>query len=244
MRTLKLTVAYDGSAYHGFQKQPGLETVQGVLEEVLCKLCGEQITTAGSGRTDANVHALEQTITLTTNGRIPVRNIVRAAASLLPNDIVVTSAEEMPEGFHARFSAKGKRYKYRLVVSEFDSPFLVKYAWQIRDKINLSAMNKAAEYLLGPHDFSAFRSSGSVDGDPVKTIYKAEWEDKGGEYIFTIEGDGFLYHMVRNIVWSLVQVGIGKRTEEDFLAELNSKRTEFLNEPAPAEGLYLAKVFY
>ncbi|MDO4178690.1 MAG: tRNA pseudouridine(38-40) synthase TruA [Phascolarctobacterium sp.] len=244
MRTLKLTVAYDGSAYHGFQKQPGLVTVQGVLEEVLCKLCGEEIATAGSGRTDANVHALEQTVTLKTNGRIPVKNIVRAAASLLPNDIVVISAEEMSEGFHARFSAKGKRYQYRLVVNEHDSPFLVKYAWQIREAIDIKAMNKAAEYLLGSHDFSAFRSSGSIDGDPVKTIYSAKWTCKGEEFIFTIEGDGFLYHMVRNIVWSLVQVGLGKRTPENFLTELHSHRTEFLNEPAPAQGLYLAKVFY
>lgn len=244
MRTLKLTVAYDGSAYHGFQKQPGLVTVQGVLEEVLCKLCGEEISTFGSGRTDANVHALGQIVTLKTNGRIPIRNIVRASASLLPADIVVINAEEMPDGFHARFSAKGKRYQYRLVVNEIDSPFLVKYAWQIREKVNIQNMNKAAEYLLGSHDFSAFRSSGSVDNDPVRTIYKAHWEEKGGEYLFAIEGDGFLYHMVRNIVWSLVQVGIGKRTPEDFLAELNSKRTEFLNEPAPPQGLYLDKVFY
>lgn len=244
MRTLKLTVAYDGSAYHGFQKQPGLVTVQGVLEEVLCKLCGEEISTAGSGRTDANVHALEQTVTLRTNGRIPVKNIVRAAASLLPADIVVLAAEEMPEGFHARFSAKGKRYQYRLVVNEQNSPFLVKYAWQIRETVDIEAMNKAAEYLLGSHDFSAFRSSGSVDTDPVRTIYSAKWEAKNGEYVFSIEGDGFLYHMVRNIVWSLVQIGIGKREPSDFLAELNSNRTEFLNEPAPPQGLYLAKVFY
>lgn len=244
MRTLKLTVAYDGSAYHGFQKQPGLTTVQGVLEEVLCKLCGEEVSTAGSGRTDANVHALEQTVTLRTNGRIPVKNIVRASASLLPADIVVIAAEEMPEGFHARFSAKGKRYQYRLISNSFDSPFLVKYAWQIREKVNVAAMNKAAEYLLGAHDFSAFRSSGSVDSDPVRTIYKAVWQEQGGEYLFTIEGDGFLYHMVRNIVWSLVQVGIGRREPSDFLAELNSNRTEFLNEPAPPQGLYLAKVFY
>ena len=98
--------------------------------------------------------------------------------------------------------------------------------------------------LTGSHDFSAFRSSGSVDGDPVRTIYKAEWQQVGNEYTFTIEGDGFLYHMVRNIVWSLVQVGLGKRRVEDFLAELNSSRTEFLNEPAPAQGLYLVKVYY
>ena len=118
------------------------------------------------------------------------------------------------------------------------------YAWQMREPINLEAMNEAAKNLLGSHDFSAFRSAGSVDGDPVRTIYKAEWNQVGKEYTFTIEGDGFLYHMVRNIVWSLVQVGLGKRRVEDFLAELNSSRTEFLNEPAPAQGLYLVKVYY
>ena len=244
MRTLKLTVTYDGSAYHGFQKQPGLVTIQGVLEEALSKMCGEPVHIHGSGRTDANVHAYEQTISLRTNGSIPLKNIVRASRSLLPGDIVVISAEEVPMDFHARFSAKGKQYQYRLVVNEFDSPFLMKYAWQIREPINLEAMNEAAKNLLGSHNFSAFRSAGSVDGDPVRTIYKAEWQQVGNEYTFTIEGDGFLYHMVRNIVWSLVQVGLGKRRVEDFLAELNSSRTEFLNEPAPAQGLYLVKVYY
>ena len=244
MRTLKLTVTYDGSAYHGFQKQPGLVTIQGVLEEALSKMCGEPVHIHGSGRTDANVHAYEQTISLRTNGSIPLKNIVRASRSLLPGDIVVISAEEVPMDFHARFSAKGKQYQYRLVVNEFDSPFLMNYAWQIREPINLEAMNEAAKNLLGSHDFSAFRSAGSVDGDPVRTIYKAEWKQVGKEYTFTIEGDGFLYHMVRNIVWSLVQVGLGKRRVEDFLAELNSSRTEFLNEPAPAQGLYLVKVYY
>ena len=244
MRTLKLTVTYDGSAYHGFQKQPGLVTIQGVLEEALSKMCGEPVHIHGSGRTDANVHAYEQTISLRTNGSIPLKNIVRASRSLLPGDIVVISAEEVPMDFHARFSAKGKQYQYRLVVNEFDSHFLMKYAWQIREPINLEAMNEAAKNLLGSHDFSAFRSAGSVDGDPVRTIYKAEWQQVGNEYTFIIEGDGFLYHMVRNIVWSLVQVGLGKRRVEDFLAELNSSRTEFLNEPAPAQGLYLVKVYY
>lgn len=244
MRTIKLVVAYDGSGYHGFQKQKDYVTVQSVLEEVLEKLCGERVVTAGSGRTDAGVHALAQTVTFTTNGRIPCANMVRAAASLLPKDIVLLSAEEMPEGFHARFSAQWKTYQYRLLVSEHANPFKVRYAWQLRTPLNMKAMNEAAALLIGTHDFSAFRSSGSVNSSPIKTIYAAQWQQCGEELVFRISGDGFLYHMVRNLVWSLVQVGAGKRTVQDFAAELKAQRCEFLNEPAPPEGLYLEKVGY
>ncbi len=237
-------IAYDGSGYHGFQKQKNAVTVQARLEEVLCRLCGEKIVTAGSGRTDTGVHALAQTVTFTTNGRIPCANIVRACSTMLPDDITVISAEEMPEGFHARFSARWKRYRYRILVNGYDSPFEAKYAWQMREELNLGAMQEAAAMLAGTHDFSAFRSAGSVDGSPVKTIYEAEWKRQGCEYTFSVAGDGFLYHMVRNLVWSMVQVGLGKRTPDDFAAELRSGRCEFLNEPAPPQGLYLEEVFY
>lgn len=244
MRTIKIVVAYDGSGYHGFQKQKDILTVQGVVEVVLAKLCGEAVVTAGSGRTDAGVHALAQTLTFTTNGRIPCANMVRAAASLLPPDIVLVSAEEVAEGFHARFSAKWKTYEYKLLVNEHDNPFMVRYAWQLREQLDVKAMNEAAQLLLGTHDFSAFRSTGSVDSSPIKTIYAAQWQHCGEEIIFRISGDGFLYHMVRNLVWSLVQVGLGRRSSDDFAAELAAQRCEFLNEPAPAQGLYLAQVGY
>lgn len=244
MRTIKLVVAYDGSAYHGFQKQKTVRTVQGVLEEVLTKLCGGSVVTAGSGRTDAGVHALAQTVTFATEGRIPCANLVRAAASLLPSDIVLISAEDVAAGFHARFSAKWKTYHYKLLVNEHANPFMVRYAWQLRRQLDVAAMNAAAEMLLGTHDFGAFRSSGSVDCSPVKTIYEARWQQQGQELLFIISGDGFLYHMVRNLVWSLVQVGLGKRTKDDFAAELAAQRCEFLNEPAPPQGLYLAHVGY
>ena len=244
MRTIKIVVAYDGSGYHGFQKQKDILTVQGVVEEVLAKLCGEAVVTAGSGRTDAGVHALAQTLTFTTNGRIPCANMVRAAASLLPPDIVLVSAEEVAEGFHARFSAKWKTYEYKLLVNEHDNPFMVRYAWQLREQLDVKAMNEAAQLLLGTHDFSAFRSTGSVDSSPIKTIYAVQWQQRGEEIIFRISGDGFLYHMVRNLVWSLVQVGLGRRSSDDFAAELAAQRCEFLNEPAPAQGLYLAQVGY
>ena len=244
MRTIKLVVAYDGSCYHGFQKQKDYETIQSILEEKLAMLCGERVVIAGSGRTDAGVHALAQTVTFTTNGRIPCANIVRASRSLLPRDIVVLSAEEMPEGFHARFSACWKVYQYRVLCATHANPFRIRYTWQMQNELDAAAMNEAAQMLLGTHDFSAFRSSGSVDSPPIKTIYEAGWHRDGSELVFRIAGDGFLYHMVRNIVWSLVQVGLGKRTKEDFAAELCAQRCEFLNEPAPAEGLYLEEVCY
>lgn len=244
MRTIKLVVAYDGSCYHGFQKQKDYDTIQSILEEKLAMLCGERVVIAGSGRTDAGVHGLAQTVTFTTNGRIPCANMVRASRSLLPRDIVVLSAEEMPEGFHARFSACWKAYEYRVLCGAQPDPFRMRYTWQMPNELNVAAMNAAALLLLGTHDFSAFRSSGSVDSSPIKTIYEAAWRREGRELVFRIAGDGFLYHMVRNIVWSLVQVGLGKRTEADFAAELRAKRCEFLNEPAPAEGLYLAEVCY
>ena len=244
MRTIKLVVAYDGSCYHGYQKQKDYDTIQSILEEKLALLCGERVSIAGSGRTDAGVHALAQTVTFTTNGRIPCANIVRASRSLRPRDIVVLRAEEMPEGFHARFSACWKVYQYRVLCGAFANPFRVRYTWQLANELNLVAMNEAAALLLGTHDFSAFRSSGSVDSSPIKTIYAAAWHKEGSELVFRIAGDGFLYHMVRNIVWSLVQVGLGRRTKEDFAAELEAQRCEFLNEPAPAEGLYLEEVGY
>lgn len=244
MRTIKLKVAYDGSGYHGFQKQKHGQTVQNKLEEVLSLLCNEPITTMGSGRTDAGVHALEQTVSFCTEGRIPCKNIVRAAARLLPPDIVILEAVEVEEDFHARYSAKGKTYLYKIAVNEMDSPFLYRYAWQLREELDLEAMNRAAALLLGTHDFSAFRSAGSVETDPNRTMTRAEWQKTSEGYSFRITGDGFLYHMVRNLVWSLVQVGLGKRKVEDFQAELNSGRCEFLNEPAPACGLYLEQVEY
>ena len=245
MRTIKLIIAYDGSNYHGFQKQPHGNTIQNVLDEFLSKVCGEKIITHGSGRTDAGVHALGQVISFETNGRIPCANIIRASASMLPQDIVILSAEDAAEDFEARFSAKRKEYGYRVVIKPQRDPFLVKYAWQIEAMPDVEAMNRAAKALLGTHDFTAFRSTGSVDNDPVRTIYQAEWklvDEK--ELRFAIAGDGFLYHMVRNIVWSLLQVGLGKRTEASFAQELDSKRCEFLNSPAPACGLYLEYVGY
>lgn len=244
MRNIRLVVAYDGSNYHGFQKQKRELTVQGVLEETLSKLCGGMVTVHGSGRTDAGVHALAQTVSFRTSGRIPTENIVRAAASLLPSDIAVLSACEVSPDFHARFSAHWKRYGYRIVCNEYNDPFLVRYAWQLREKPDVQAMNGAAAQLVGTHDFSAFRSGGRAEDSSVRTIYEAFWDDRGGELYFRIAGNGFLYHMVRNIVWMLIQLGTGRYAEADFLKQLLVNGGHFVGAPAPAAGLYLERVFY
>ncbi len=244
MRNIKLEIAYDGSDYHGFQRQKEERTVQGVLEEVLSKLCAEKITLAGSGRTDAGVHALTQTVSFKTSGSIPTENIVRASAALLPADMAVLSACEKDADFHARFSAKWKCYGYRIICNERDNPFFVRYAWQLRERPSAELMNRAASLLVGTHDFADFRSSGSVTGNSVRSIYHACWEDKSDELYFRIAGDGFLYHMVRNIVWTLVQIGSGKYSIEEFAARLELPQGSFSGAPAPACGLYLERVFY
>ena len=232
MRTFKLTVAYDGSGYHGFQRQPRDITVQQVLEDALSRITGENVVLAGSGRTDSGVHARGQVVSFTTGCGIPAANLKRAMNSILPPDITVIASQEAEEGFHARFS-------------DYD-PFIRNYAWQMQNtKLNIEAMNMAAGFLLGTHDFSFFRSSGSVQSSPVKTIYKAVWQEKvPGDLLFVIEGDGFLYRMVRNIVWNLAEAGLGRKSLEQFKEELDKAERHFKISPAPPQGLYLDYVGY
>ena len=246
MRTLKLTVAYDGSGYHGFQRQPNDITVQQVLEEALTRITGAAVTLAGSGRTDSGVHARGQVASFATACPIPAANLKKAMNSILPPDIAVMAAEEVQDGFHARYSAKWKRYCYRVVLNKDYDPFLRNFAWQMQNTaLDVAVMNNAAAYLLGTHDFSFFRSSGSVQTSPVKTIYKARWQEATpGDLLFTIEGDGFLYRMVRNIVWNLVEVGAARKSVERFKEELDAAARHFKISPAPPQGLYLDYVGY
>lgn len=246
MRTFKLTVAYDGSGYHGFQRQPRDITVQQVLEDALSRITGENVVLAGSGRTDSGVHARGQVVSFATGCGIPAANLKRAMNSILPPDITVIASQEAEEGFHARFSAKWKRYCYRIVLNGDYDPFIRNYAWQMQNtKLNIETMNMAAGFLLGTHDFSFFRSSGSVQSSPVKTIYKAVWKEKApGDLLFVIEGDGFLYRMVRNIVWNLAETGLGRKSLEQFKEELDKAERHFKISPAPPQGLYLDYVGY
>lgn len=243
-RNLKLTVAYDGSGYHGFQRQLNSLTVQQVLEEKLSSLMGEPVTVAGAARTDAGVHAYGQVITIRTNGAIPTDRIPAAARGLLPKDIAVLDATEMPDDFHARFSACGKLYVYRILNCASPDPILRSYVWQLDRPLDVETMNQALGLLVGEHDFGAFQSAGSSAKNPVRTLYSAKCIRQYERLEFQVHGNGFLYHMVRNVVGTVVNVGTGKNSLEDFLEIFSSRDRKLAGATAPATGLYLQEVFY
>ena len=243
-RRLKLTVAYDGTNYHGFQWQENALSIQEVLQKGLAKLFGHEVSLVPSGRTDTGVHACGQVISFTTTGAIPVDRIVLAASAVLPPDIIVQHAEEVAETFHARRDAVGKHYRYRILARAANDPFRERYVWQIREQLDLVAMQAAAGLLLGTHDFSSFRTSGSTPTHPVRTMYVAAFEQREDELLFDIIGDGFLYHMVRNIVGALVAAGRKKIAPADFGALLVRCDKQGAPAMAPARGLTLKHVFY
>ncbi len=243
-RNIKLLISYDGGNYHGFQRQNNSLAVQNVLEKKLEVLFGDTIEMAASGRTDAGVHAYGQVVNFFTDGTIPIERVVRAANSLLPNDIVVKAAEEADFEFSARHSAISKTYIYRIQQGEIADPFLRNYTWYIRSQLNLAAIQEALAYIVGEHDFSAFQAAGSVPMLPVRTIYEANCEQNGSIIEFSFFGNGFLYHMVRNIVGTLVNVGIGKTTPIRVKEIMDGKDRKKAGATAPAQGLYLKQVNY
>lgn len=244
MRTLKLTIAYDGTNYYGWQRQKNHVTVQQVLEESLAKLFAEPLNIAASGRTDTGVHAYGQVVSFSTSGKIPLENIVKAAKTVLPDAIAVLQAEQVEDNFHARYNAKAKQYLYRIIQTDLPNPFQVNYSWLIDKKLDVEKMQTAADLLIGTHDFSSFKASGSTPTQPVRTIYEAQWQSKGQELSFIIKGNGFLYHMVRNIVGTSVAVGLNQISVQDFADIFVAKNRKLAGKTAPAQGLYLAKVFY
>lgn len=215
-KNLKLTVAYDGSSYHGFQRQANAMTIQQVLEEALTALMGEPIVIAGSARTDAGVHAYGQTISFRTTGKVPTERIPIAMQGILPRDIAVLDAQHMPDDFHARFSAAGKLYSYRILNSALTDPLQRNYVWQLAKPLDLLAMQDVLRLLVGEQNFAAFQSAGSSAKSPVRTLYAATCDCQGGTLEFRFHGNGFLYHMVRNIVGTIVEVGLGKISPEKF----------------------------
>ncbi len=243
-RNLKLIVAYDGSGYHGFQRQLNALTVQQVLEEKLSFLLGETVAVAGAARTDAGVHAYGQVISLRTAGAIPVDRIPAAARGILPPDIAVLSAKTMADDFHARFSATGKTYQYRVLNSALPDPIARNYVWQVERALNVGLMNRALAMLVGENHFGAFQAAGSSARNPVRTLYAAKCERQGEQVEFMFHGNGFLYHMVRNIVGTVVDVGAGKIALTDFAAIFSGRDRKLAGVTAPPNGLYLKEVFY
>ena len=244
-RNICLLVAYDGTDYHGFQRQtPPVAAVQNVLEGALSRVFGDTIELAAAGRMDAGVHAAGQVVNFFTDGTIPVERVPRAVNSLLPPDIVVCRAFEADRDFSALHSAREKTYRYRILTGETPSPFLCRYAWHIRQPLDFAAMENAARILLGTHDFSSFRAAGGAPMSPVRTMTRAECSRDGRELSFVFTADGFLYHMVRNIVGTLADVGKGVLSPEDFASILAARDRNKASATAPAAGLCLVRVDY
>ena len=245
-RNIKLVLEYDGTNYHGWQSQQGsgVPTIQDALEEALRKLTKENIKTVSSGRTDAGVHALGHVANFPTESRIPAAAWAPALNRLLPPDIRILSSEEVPHDFHARFSATGKEYRYHVLLRPAPSALRRNHAWHIDRKLNLTAMRRAAAFLAGKHDFSAFRSAGCSAATPVRKIKKLAITKKGENIIFVLEADAFLMHMARNIVGTLVEVGLGRFTPDEVKRMLRSRDRTTAGRTAPASGLFLVSVFY
>jgi len=245
VRTINLIIEYDGSNYLGWQIQPKGHTIQGVIQDRLKRLTGEPLQLIGSGRTDAGVHALGQVAHFKTESRMDANTFQRALNSLLPEDIVIRRAEEVEADFHARRSAKSKIYEYRILNRSTPPAVDRQYVWHVPQKLNLDEMKKATHNLVGEHDFSAFRSVGSSTRSSVRNILRADWKrGKGGLLRFEIEASGFLKQMVRAIVGTLVEVGRGKISAQEFKKILDSKDRKEAGPTAPAQGLFLKEVRY
>lgn len=246
MKNIKLTLEYDGTNYHGWQSQAGSgqATIQETLELAIGKLTGEEVTTYSSGRTDAGVHALGHVANFHTESAIPSAAWAPALNHFLPEDIRVLSSEAAREDFHARYSAQGKLYKYRILNRRAPSALYRKYTWQVNKRLNLNNMRQAAACLVGKHDFSAFRSSGCGAKTPERTL-RALTIKKSGEFVeIFLEADAFLMHMARNIVGTLVDAGLGRCTADKVKQILESKDRMAAGKTAPSKGLYLAEVYY
>ena len=245
MRTLKLTVSYDGTNYAGWQRQANAVSVQQVLEEAFAPLVGGvPPTIAGASRTDAGVHALGQVASVNTDSELSVTAVWRALNVRLPADIRVTSVEEAALGFHARFRAVSKSYRYRMIVSQVLPPFDRLYAWHAPEPKKIALMRDAAARLVGKHDFASFQARGAFVKDTVRTIQRLELREHGDEIQIECDGDGFLRHMVRAIAGTLAEVGTGLRTPASIAGILHAKDRRAAGATAPACGLTLMSVRY
>lgn len=244
-RNIRLLLEYDGTGYHGWQRQADAATIQQTLEEALERLTGEKVALIGSGRTDAGVHARGQVANFRTHSVIPFRAFHQGLNSLLPKDIAVLEAAEAEPSFHARKSAQAKTYEYRILNRDNPSPLNRHYAWWIDRPLDLPAMAAAARVLPGEHDFTAFRASGSDNLNPVRRVLAAEWGGApGGWLTFTITATGFLRGMVRSLVGTMAEAGRGKAPPTILAELLGSGARHQAGPTAPPQGLYLVEVFY
>lgn len=265
VRNLKLILSYDGSEFAGWQVQPDRTTVQGTLASAIGRLTGENVLPQGSGRTDAGVHALGQVANFPTASPIPLENWTIALNDILPPAVRVLAATEAPADFHARKSARAKTYRYRIYRGAVCSPFVARYVWHFPFPLDETAMAEAAPVVAGEHDFTSFaavdpervermqeqreggtEAAGAGTGltSNVREIFSSTWERTGDELVYTVRGNGFLHHMVRNLVGTFVLTGKGSLRREDFADILAARQRSAAGPTAPASGLFLVGVEY
>ena len=250
MRNLKITLSYDGAEFSGWQIQPHAITVQGTVASVIGRITGEKVLPQGSGRTDAGVHALAQVMTFVTESSVPTENFLKAMNDILPAAIRVLEVTEAPTDFHARHSAHAKTYRYRIYRGPICPPFLARYVWHYPYPLDEEAMARAAGVVTGEHDFTSFAAvdpERGKDDHPVsnvRRIFSSTWHRSGGELLYEVRGNGFLHHMVRNLVGTFILVGKGTLQIDYVTRILEARSRSAAGATAPASGLYLVNVEY
>ncbi len=244
MINIKLVIEYVGTHYHGWQRQPLLPTLQGILEGCIAKISGEKVNLIGAGRTDAGVHALGQVANFKTGSRLKANEWQNALNALLPEDTIILKAQEVDESFHARRSARSKTYQYRILNRRTPSAILASMTWHIPVPLNLHSMRAADRALVGYHDFTSFCGKAGTAKTTHARLFRLSIQCQQDLILITVNGTNFLQHMVRNIVGTLVQVGIGKLSPERMCGILEAKDRRRAGPTAPPHGLFLVRVNY
>ena len=249
MRNIRITLAYDGTDFHGWQRQPDAPTIQGCLEEAIEALTGAPAPVCGSGRTDAGVHAAEQVANFHTASTIPCANLVKALNDRLPSTVRVISAEEASPTFHARFDVRRKTYRYRILIRPVCSPFLGRFVCHFPYPLDIERMAEAVGLFEGEHDFASFAAAGEEEEEGkscVRTIFRSRsfWRPAASMLVYEVTGNGFLRYMVRNIVGTLIEVGTGRFGPRDISRIIAARDRTQAGPTAPAQGLCLMRVEY
>jgi tRNA pseudouridine38-40 synthase len=244
VRRFKLILEYEGTGYHGWQVQPGLPTIQGLVQAALARIAGSPVPVTGAGRTDAGVHAFGQVASFAADLRLDPLTLRRALNATLPRDIVVCGVEEAPPDFDARRSARSKTYRYTILRRDYPSAWLARHSLYVPHGLDVEAMTQAARTVIGTHDFSAFRAATCAAATPVRSVVDASWRVAGDLLHFEITANAFLQHMVRIILGTLLEAGRGKRTPSEVATILASRERRRAGKTAPPHGLCLVEVHY
>ncbi|RMF93725.1 MAG: tRNA pseudouridine(38-40) synthase TruA [Candidatus Schekmanbacteria bacterium] len=244
MPNYKLKIQYDGTRYSGWQIQPNVKTIEGIITEAIDKIFHRKVKLIGASRTDAGVHARGQVANFHFPDEIDITTIKRGLNAVIPDDIAIQQVEIADEKFHSRYSAKSKIYQYFIWNRDYKTPFYSRYSWQIHNRLDIDAMRAASYFIKGEKDFSSFQGAGCDSKVPIRRIDFFDIKREEGFIKFTIEGSGFLKHMVRNIVGTLVEIGMGKMNPVEMIHILEARDRKKAGPTAPARGLVLVKVIY